>query len=284
MSGLKIESVSKVYRRSGRPAVDALQAVSWTIPPGEISGLVGESGSGKSTLARCIVGLEDPDTGSIELGDTVLFPVTRERSPALRRRVQLVFQDPTASLNPRMTVAQLVGEGLPRAHQRTRGDRVAELMELVGLDPRDAGRFPRSFSGGQKQRIAIARAVAVEPELLVCDEPVSALDVSVQAQVLRLMRELRDRLGLTILFVAHDLAVVRQLCTQVAVMEHGRLVEKGTAEHVLIDPQHPYTRSLVDAALVPDPILARARRLEARQTRRTLETTTPMTDRSDPPT
>ncbi len=271
MTGLVLDSVVKTYRRSGHPDVKALQDVSWSIPSGQISGLVGESGSGKSTLVHCIVGLETPDAGSIRLGGTVLHPRRGERPIGLRRRVQLVFQDPTASLNPRMTAGQLIGEGLllrsSPASSAARRERVSELMSLVGLDPHDAVRHPRSFSGGQRQRIAIARAVAVEPDLLVCDEPVSALDVSVQAQILRLMRDLQQRLGLTIIFVAHDLAVVRQLCSQVAVLERGRLVEQGPTDEVLSKPRHSYTQSLVAAALIPDPVLAR----EARRRRRRVQ-------------
>lgn len=288
MTGLVLDSVVKTYRRSGHPAVKALQDFSWEIPSGQISGLVGESGSGKSTLVHCIVGLETPDAGSIHLGDTVLHPRRGERPVGLRRQVQLVFQDPTASLNPRMTAGQLIGEGLllrsPRPSSAMRHERVSELMELVGLDPHDAVRYPRSFSGGQRQRIAIARAVAVGPDVLVCDEPVSALDVSVQAQVLGLMRDLQQRLGLTILFVAHDLAVVRQLCTQVAVLVRGRLVEQGPTSQVLSEPNHSYTQSLVAAALVPDPVLARQAMRQRRRVQREPTSTTSASPREQPTT
>ena len=225
MNGIVIDAVTKTHRTAGRPPVRAVDGVSWEIPAGEISGLVGESGSGKTTLVHCITGLERVDSGQIRLGDTVLEPSRHSRPVQLRRQIQLVFQDPASSLDPRMTAGQLLEEGLIihrlRPSRDARRERVANLMELVGLDPRDAARYPRSFSGGQRQRIAIARALAVEPDVLVCDEPVSALDVSVQAQVLNLLQDLQQRLGLTVLFVAHDLAVVRQLCSRVAVMEHG---------------------------------------------------------------
>ncbi|MCW2525495.1 MAG: peptide transporter ATPase [Pseudonocardiales bacterium] len=264
MNDIVIEDVTKTHHSLGRPSVRALDAVTWTIPAGEISGLVGESGSGKTTLVRCLTGLERVDSGRIRHGDAVLQPFRHARPARLRRQIQLVFQDPTASLDPRMTAGRLVEEGLQahrlRPTREARRRRVVELLELVGLDERDAERYPRSFSGGQRQRIAIARALAVEPDVLICDEPVSALDVSVQAQVLNLLRDMQQRLGLTVLFVGHDLAVVRQLCTRVAVLEHGRLVEQGSTTDVLERPQHPYTRSLLAAAPVPDPVAARAAR------------------------
>lgn len=264
MNDIVLEDVTRTHHSLGRPSVRALDAVTWTIPAGEISGLVGESGSGKTTLVRCITGLDRVDSGQIRHGDVVLQPFRHARPARLRRHIQLVFQDPTASLDPRMTAGQLVEEGLQAHRLRPTRDarrrRVTELLELVGLDARDCERYPRSFSGGQRQRIAIARALAVEPDVLVCDEPVSALDVSVQAQVLNLLRDMQQNLGLTVLFVAHDLAVVRQLCTRVAVMEHGTLVEQGSTAEVLDHPQHPYTQALLAAAPVPDPIAARAGR------------------------
>ena len=227
---LAVESVSKTFRPNGKEPVVGLEDVTLHIPEGEITGLVGESGSGKSTLIRCIFRLTKPDTGLIDYDRIDVTRAHGEDLRRLRREVQLVFQDPAASLNPRMTVEQLVSEGM-RVHKlfpstETRRDRVVELLEAVGLDAADLGRRPRSFSGGQRQRIAIARAVAVGPRLLVCDEPVSSLDVSVQAQVLNLLLDMRDA-GLTMLFVAHDLAVVHQVCSQVAVIQHGRIVERG---------------------------------------------------------
>jgi ABC-type glutathione transport system ATPase component len=263
MIALQLDEVSKTYRSPGRPPVRALDQVSLSVPAGEISGLVGESGSGKTTLIRCVMGLETIDAGTIRYRDTVLVPPPRGRHQRLRRELQLVFQDPTASLNPRMTVAQLVDEGLYiHRLRRTLADRrarVDELLEMVGLDPRDRDRYPKSFSGGQRQRIAIARALAVEPDVLVCDEPVSSLDVSVQAQILALLRDMQSRLGLTILFVAHDLAVIQQICAHVAVLASGQIVEQGPTSTVLRTPQDPYTRSLLDAVPIPDPPAARER-------------------------
>ncbi|MFV2197709.1 ATP-binding cassette domain-containing protein [Nocardiopsis sp. LOL_012] len=244
-------------RRGGR----AVDDVSLIVRRGEALGLVGESGSGKSTTARCIAGLLRPDSGRILVeGQDVTSPRARRRG---RRRIQMVFQDPYSSLNPRMTVADLVGEGLyvhgiepDRARRR---DRVVELLETVGLDSGHLDRYPRSFSGGQRQRIAIARALAVGPDLLICDEPVSSLDVSVQAQVLDLFADLRETLGLALLFIAHDLAVVHHLCGRVAVMNAGRVVEQGERDQIYRSPGHPYTRSLLDAVPVPDPAVERAR-------------------------
>ncbi|WP_081748718.1 ABC transporter ATP-binding protein [Nocardiopsis sp. CNT312] len=244
-------------RRGGR----AVDEVSLIVRRGEALGLVGESGSGKSTTARCIAGLLRPDSGRVLVeGQEVTSPRARRRG---RRRVQMVFQDPYSSLNPRMTVADLVGEGLyvhgiepDRARRR---DRVVELLETVGLDSGHLDRYPRSFSGGQRQRIAIARALSVGPDLLICDEPVSSLDVSVQAQVLDLFADLRETLGLALLFIAHDLAVVHHLCGRVAVMNAGRVVEQGERDQIYRSPGHPYTRSLLDAVPVPDPAVERAR-------------------------
>jgi oligopeptide transport system ATP-binding protein len=262
MSVLEVEHLTKTFRSLGRPPVTVLRDVDLQVDRGQITGLVGESGSGKTTLIRCIMGLEVPDHGSIRYEGIDLVRIGRAERQRTRREIQLVFQDPTASLNPRMTVEQLVGEGI-RVHKlrpsaASRHDRIVELLRLVGLSERDLHRYSRSFSGGQRQRIAIARAVAVEPKVLVCDEPVSSLDVSVQAQVLNLLQDMQEQLGLTILFVAHDLAVVRQICSKLAVIEGGRVVEAGDAAVVLSQPQHPYTRSLLAAVPIPDPTVARA--------------------------
>jgi oligopeptide transport system ATP-binding protein len=262
MSLLEVEQLTKTFRSLGRQPVTVLRDVDLQVDRGQITGLVGESGSGKTTLIRCIMGLETPDRGSIYYEGVDLVRAGRSQRQRTRREIQLVFQDPTASLNPRMTVDQLVGEGI-RVHKlrpsaASRRDRVVELLGLVGLSERDLHRYPRSFSGGQRQRIAIARALAVEPKVLVCDEPVSSLDVSVQAQVLNLLQDMQEELGLTILFVAHDLAVVRQICSKLAVIEGGRVVEKGDAAVVLSEPQHAYTKSLLAAVPIPDPTAARA--------------------------
>ncbi|HEX4189951.1 MAG TPA: ATP-binding cassette domain-containing protein [Marmoricola sp.] len=265
---LDVRGLSKTYRAIGRAPVTALDDVYFRVPRGEITGLVGESGSGKSTTIRCILGLEKADDGWISYDGSRLVSGGRGLGRARHREIQVVFQDPTSSLNPRMTAGELIGEGLVVhglcGSKDERADRVAELMTLVGLDPAAADRRPRSFSGGQRQRIAIARALAVEPRLLICDEAVSALDVSVQAQILNLLLDMRERLGLSVLFVAHDLAIVHQIASEVVVLQGGRVVEAGPCAEVFADPQHPYTRELLAAVPVPDPAAARARARERR--------------------
>ena len=221
------------------------------------SGWSGESGSGKSTLARCVVRLEHPDTGSVVYDGIDVARASGPDLSRLRREVQMVFQDPYASLNPRMTVGDLVGEGM-LIHQLERSaaarrERVSELLTIVGLEPADSKRYPRSFSGGQRQRIAIARALAVRPRLLVCDEPVSALDVSVQAQVINLLVDMRAQLQLTMLFIGHNLAVIRHICQRVAVISNGQIVELGSRDDIFKHPQHPYTQALLDAVPIPEP-------------------------------
>ncbi|MCY2960770.1 MAG: ABC transporter ATP-binding protein [Planctomycetota bacterium] len=239
-----------------RGAIHAVEDVSFSLERGGALGLVGESGSGKSTTARAIVGLVRPTSGSVKLDGTELTTLSeRERRP-WRRRVQMVFQDPTGSLDPRLTVGAIVAEPLAIQGVGTRKDRrarAAALLESVGLDATALERYPHEFSGGQRQRIGIARALALEPELLVLDEPVSALDVSVQASVVNLLAELRARLGLSYLFIAHDLAVVRHVCERVAVMYLGRIVEEGPREELFARPRHPYTQALLSAVPVPDP-------------------------------
>jgi ABC-type oligopeptide transport system ATPase subunit len=255
---LEVEGLTKVYG-----AARVVDDVSLSVVNGEILGLVGESGSGKSTTARCIAGLVRPDAGRVRLGGRDVLGADRRDLRALRRDMQMVFQDPYSSLNPRMTVAQLVGEGLLvhglEPDRRARRARVTEILELVGLSAAHLERYPRSFSGGQRQRIAIARSLAVSPQLLICDEPVSSLDVSVQAQVLNLFRDLREQLGLAILFIAHDLGVVHYLCDRVAVMSRGRIVESGDRAQIFGAPQHDYTRELLAAVPVPDPATERIR-------------------------
>jgi oligopeptide transport system ATP-binding protein len=264
---LEVRELRKSYgtRRNRR---EVLHDVALDVPAGRSTGLVGESGSGKSTLIRCILGLSKPDSGTITYdGDDVVNP-TKPVLRRFRRDVQLVFQDPYSSLNPRMTVEQLVSEGLQIAKTGTVASRraaVLETLERVGLSAADLDRYPRSFSGGQRQRIAIARALVMQPRLLVCDEPVSALDVSVQAQILNLLQQLQQDLNLSILFVAHDLAVVNLLCDTVAVLDQGRVVETGPCTEVFTAPRDPYTQALIAAVPSPDPRSGRRRNMEAAQ-------------------
>jgi peptide/nickel transport system ATP-binding protein len=245
---LSIVGLDKTYRRGGRITA-ALNGVSLSLRRGTTLGIVGESGSGKSTLARCIVRLLVPDRGAIELGGRDIVRLSRRQWRAEAGRVQMVFQDPYTSLNPRRRVGDLVAQG-PMLHgvsgERARG-RARELFTLVGLDPAACDRYPHEFSGGQRQRIALARAIAVDPEILVADEPVSALDVSVQAQVLALLARLREQLGLSIIFITHDLRVAAQICERVAIMQGGEIVEEGVAADVLTHPRHPYSQALLAA-------------------------------------
>jgi peptide/nickel transport system ATP-binding protein len=251
---LRTENLTKVYADGGlfrkRQPVRAAEAVSIEIRRGEVLGIVGESGSGKSTVARCIARLIEPTAGRIWLGPDELAAMSGRRLRKHRRRIQIVFQDPYRSLNPRRRVGQSIIEGpmnfgLPRAEAVARA---AGLLEFVRLDRNALERFPQEFSGGQRQRICIARALAMEPELLIADEAVSALDVSVQAQVLRLFADVRKRLGLTMLFITHDLRVAAQVCDTVAVMQRGKVVEHGEVSRIFSDPQHAYTRALIEAA------------------------------------
>ncbi|HKK26625.1 MAG TPA: oligopeptide/dipeptide ABC transporter ATP-binding protein [Gemmatimonadota bacterium] len=243
------------FRRSGRP-IHAVRNVSFGIARGETLALVGESGCGKSTTARLALGLEEPDRGTVRFGGRDISSLAGAERRAFRRRAQMVFQDPVGSLNPRLRVGDALREPL-RVHgivpREEEAGRVAELLRRVGLDPGDARRYPHEFSGGQRQRIGIARALSVEPDLLVADEPVSALDVSVQAQILNLLAALQRDLGLTYLFIAHDLAVVRHVADRVAVMYLGRIVETGPADELFERPLHPYTRALLGAVPRPRP-------------------------------
>ncbi|MFI0777425.1 ABC transporter ATP-binding protein [Streptomyces sp. NPDC021212] len=254
---LEAAALRKEFRGRRHAPLVAVDDVSLTLHAGETLGVVGESGSGKSTLARVLAHAHPADGGTIRLrGEDVTRP-SRTALRALRRQVQMVFQDPYASLNPRMTVGDIVGEPLLvhglQPDRAAREKRVAELLELVGLDPAVADRMPRAFSGGQRQRIGIARALAPEPSVLLCDEPVSALDVSVQAQIVNLLADLQRDLGLALLFIAHDLAVVRQVSHRIAVMHRGRIVETGPADEVCVHPRHPYTSTLLAAAPEPAP-------------------------------
>jgi oligopeptide transport system ATP-binding protein len=248
--------------------VKAVDGVSFEIPEGQTLGLVGESGSGKSTTAYAVLQLLRPTAGSVRFAGRELTELRGERLRRLRREMQIVFQDPYASLNPRMTVGRIVAEPLQTHGIGTRRSRradVATLLELVGFDPAYTNRYPHEFSGGQRQRIGIARALALNPRLIVCDEPVSALDVSIQAQILNLLKDLQRELGLTYLFIAHDLAVVRSMSDTIAVMHQGVIVEQGSAERVYTRPESDYTRTLLAAVPVPDPERMQERKLERRR-------------------
>ncbi|MFI6028151.1 ABC transporter ATP-binding protein [Amycolatopsis magusensis] len=249
---LEVSGVRKTFRVA-RNRLTALDGVDLRIGRGETVGLVGESGCGKSTLARVLMLLERPDEGTVSFAGVDPFTLRGKELLAWRRRVQMVFQDPFASLNARMTAAELIGEPW-RTHRdvqptaAARAARVRELLDLVGLRAGDAERYPNEFSGGQRQRLGIARALALEPELIICDEPVSALDLSVQAQVLNLLAELQERLGVSYLFISHDLSVVRHVADRVSVMYLGKVIEHGPAEAVFDQPLHPYTAALMSAA------------------------------------
>jgi peptide/nickel transport system ATP-binding protein len=251
---LKVDKLNMIYDGGGfffkRPGTHAAKNVSFSVARGRTLGIVGESGSGKSTVARCIMRLIAPTAGAIRLRDTDIAHLSRGQLKPHRQYLQVVFQDPFRSMNPRWTVGRSLIEGPVNYGTLARDAmaRAAELMEIVGL-PRDSlDRYPHQFSGGQRQRIAIARAVMMKPDVLVADEAVSALDVSVQAQVLDLLDDLQEKLGITIVFVTHDLRVAAQICDDVLVMQHGVVVEQGPAAAVLADPQHDYTKSLIDAA------------------------------------
>jgi oligopeptide transport system ATP-binding protein len=244
-------------------AVKAVDGISFTITRGETLGLVGESGCGKSTVGRTLLGLYPATDGRITIDDLDVRSAKGKELLAIRRKAQMIFQDPFASLNPRWTVNSIVGEPL-RVHkllptEKQRAERVKELLELVGLSGRYVNRFPHEFSGGQRQRIGVARALASEPDFIVCDEPISALDVSIQAQVVNLLEDLQAQFNLTYLFIAHDLSMVRHICTRVAVMYLGVMVELAEKDKLYENPLHPYTQALLSAVPVPDPKTSRKR-------------------------
>ena len=258
---LEVHDLVKHYHSAGlfgraAPPVRAVDGVSFDVAPGETLALVGESGCGKSSVGRTILRLQEPTSGKALFEGVDIFSLDRTTLRALRRRMQIIFQDPYSSLNPRMRVGAAIAEGIEIHRLAPRSEipaRVAALLEEVGLDPGYARRYPHEFSGGQRQRIGIARALAVQPAFIVCDEPVSALDVSVQAQVLNLLSDLQRQRGLSYLFIAHDLAVVRQIAHRIAVMYLGRIVEEGPTDELLSNPRHPYTVALLSAVPEPDP-------------------------------
>ena len=254
--------VTKGMFRRKVGAVRAVDGVSFDIRRGETLGLVGESGSGKSTIGRTMLQLEKATEGSVVFDGIELVGLAAGALRRTRPRMQMVFQDPHASLNPRMTVSSIVGEPLlehGKSSSRERQERVEELLGLGGLDPTHANRYPHEFSGGQRQRIGIARAIALNPDFIVCDEPIAALDVSIQAQVVNLMEHLQDLLGLTYLFISHDLGMVRHIADRVAVMYLGHIMELADVEDLYGDPRHPYTRALQSSAPVPDPVVEATR-------------------------
>jgi oligopeptide/dipeptide ABC transporter ATP-binding protein len=261
---LEVDGLVKHYHVRGRgQVVRAVDGVSLSIGPGEVLGLVGESGSGKSTIGKCVLRLTEPTAGSVHLGDRDITHLSRRALRPLRRDVHMVFQDPYSSLNPRFTVGQIVAEPL-RRHGVARGaqvaERVREMLERVGLGAEMRTRRPHELSGGQRQRVGLARALILEPKLVVADEPVSALDVSVQASVLNLVADLQRDMGFSCLFITHDLSVVEFLADRIAVMYLGQIVETGPTKKIFAEPQHPYTQALLSAAPEPDPVRQRARK------------------------
>jgi ABC-type oligopeptide transport system ATPase subunit len=267
MAFLDVKELVKEFSRkrgllSSPTVVRAVDHVSFSIEEGETFGLVGESGSGKTTTGRCILRLIEPTSGEIRFRGEDVLSFSRSRLRQARRDMQIVFQDPFSSLNPRMRVGSIVEEPLiihRIGDRQQRKARVAELFALVGLDPSQLTRYPHQFSGGQRQRIGLARALALNPSFIIADEPVSALDVSVQAQVINLLMDLQAQLKLTYLFIAHDLRLVRHICSRVAVMYLGKIVEMGDTEAIFAAPAHPYTRALLSAIPVPDPNIPRQR-------------------------
>lgn len=260
---VRAEHISKYFRVGGGRILHAVEDVSLTIHRGETLGLVGESGCGKSTLGRTMMGIYRPTKGKLFYDGKEVDLSRRKERVAFAKKAQIVFQDPYASLDPRMTVGSIIAEGM-QIHglydEAGRQARVAELLDIVGLNREHANRFPHEFSGGQRQRIGIARALAIEPEFIVCDEPISALDVSIQAQVINLLNDLKKEMGLTILFIAHNLSVVKYFSDRIGVMYYGKLVEVAPSETLYAHPLHPYTQALLSAIPQPNPLTERKRK------------------------
>ena len=267
---LEVQHLRKYFHVKGMkgPGVQAVEDVSLFIKRGETLGLVGESGCGKTTLGRTIIRLHEPTSGRIVYDGQTIYEGDGQRHSAVkmlpyRRKMQIIFQDPSASLDPRMTVGEIIGEALDIhklwSTKAERTDRIKELLDMVGLNTEHANRYPHEFSGGQQQRVGIARALAVRPEFIVCDEPISALDVSIQSQVVNMLEDMQEELGLTYLFIAHDLSVVRHISNRIGVMYLGCVVELSTSYELNKNPIHPYTKTLISAVPVPDPQLSRSR-------------------------
>ena len=261
---LEVKNLKKYFKIDSKTWLKAVDDVSFGIEEGETLGLVGESGCGKSTLGRTVIGLYPPTDGSILFEGRDITHLTAKEKVALTRKMQIIYQDPYACLDPRMTVADIIAEGLD-IHGICKGEerrkRIYELLRLVGMNEEHANRFPHEFSGGQRQRIGIARALVMQPEFIVADEPISALDVSIRAQVLNLLNEMKKSRGLTYLFIAHDLSVVRFISDRIAVISKGRIVELAEAEELFLHPLHPYTKALLSAVPIPDPSLEKNKKL-----------------------
>ena len=264
---LEVENLRKYFHVGKKQVVQAVQDVNFFIRKGETFGLVGESGCGKTTLGRSVIRLHEPTAGKIIYdGEVIYDEALGKKQPKMlpyRRKMQIIFQDPSASLDPRMTVGEIIGEALD-IHKicktkEERKNRINELLERVGLNSEHSNRYPHEFSGGQQQRIGIARALAVEPEFIVCDEPISALDVSIQSQIVNMLEDMQEELGLTYLFIAHDISVVRHISDRIGVMYLGNMVELGESNEIYKNPLHPYTKTLLSAVPVPDPELSKTR-------------------------
>ncbi|MFC4777888.1 ABC transporter ATP-binding protein [Paenibacillus sp. GCM10023252] len=254
---LEVNNLVKSFNIGGGNTLHAVNDISFTIGKGETLGVVGESGCGKSTAGRTILRLYEPTSGTVKFGGTDITKLSGSKMKALRRDMQMIFQDPYASLNPRMTITDVIGEALDIHNlvnsRQERKKKVEEMLDLVGLNPDHATRYPHEFSGGQRQRIGIARALAVNPQFIIADEPISALDVSIQAQVVNLMQNLQRKMGLTYMFIAHDLSMVKHISDRVAVMYLGKVIEIAESAELYANPSHPYTRALLSAIPIPDP-------------------------------